>query len=102
MAAPTGRRDLIPRDGKDKATLYNAGVLMNRRVDREVEALRLTVAQLEGELAQARQQGLAEMVKQALARTDGGLAAKTLRKEVSELRAKVRSSSSPALPHHVS
>ena len=90
MAAPTGRREPSSRDQKDKGTLVQAGRLMSRRVDREVEALQLTVAILEQELAAAREQGSAEMVKQALARTDGGLAGKALRKEVSELRTKVR------------
>lgn len=90
MAAPTGRREPSSRDQKDKGTLVQAGRLMSRRVDREVEALQLTVAKLEQELAAAREQGSAEMVKQTLARTDGGLAGKALRKEVSELRAKVR------------
>ncbi|GAA5932409.1 hypothetical protein JCM3775_001214 [Rhodotorula graminis] len=85
MAAPTGRRDLVPRDGKDKATLVSAGRLMSRRTDREVEALKVTVAQLEEQLAAAKAQGSAEAVNQALARTDGGLAAKALRKEVDTL-----------------
>ncbi|GAA5838418.1 hypothetical protein JCM9279_003238 [Rhodotorula babjevae] len=89
MAAPTGLRDPVTRDGKDKGTLISAGRLMSRRVDREVEALQLTVAKLKEELATAREQGSAETVKQALARTDGGLAAKTMRKEISELQAKV-------------
>lgn len=86
---PTGRRVPTARDTKDKGTLLNAGRLMSRRVDREVEALKITVASLEDELVAAREQASAETIRQALGRTDGGLVVKALQKEVNELRAKV-------------
>ncbi|GAA6053343.1 hypothetical protein JCM3770_004122 [Rhodotorula araucariae] len=91
MASPvtTGRQAPVSRDRKDKTTLLNAGRLMSRRADREVEALKGTIAALEEERALARVGREAQDLAAAMRRTDGGIAIKVLQKEVSDLRDKV-------------
>ncbi|BGP28783.1 hypothetical protein JCM10296v2_000519 [Rhodotorula toruloides] len=79
------QRDRIkPR--KDKAMLLNAGRLMERRENRELDELTAQIASLEKQLEEAR---AANASTAALSMTSGGAAVKQLQKEVSELNSKL-------------
>ncbi|GAA5903232.1 hypothetical protein JCM8208_002246 [Rhodotorula glutinis] len=90
MAEESPPRRLSTRDRfkprVDKALLLNAGRMMERRTDRERDALvaRLDVA--ERELEKVRRDGA---VSAAMAMTTGGAACKVLQREVGLLRAKL-------------
>ncbi|CDR39338.1 RHTO0S04e04104g1_1 [Rhodotorula toruloides] len=81
----THQRDRFkPR--KDKALLLNAGRLMERRENRELDELTAQIASLEKQLEEAR---AASASTAALSTTTGGSAVKQLQKEVSELKCKL-------------
>ncbi|BGP36527.1 hypothetical protein JCM10449v2_000428 [Rhodotorula kratochvilovae] len=77
----------------DKAFLLNAGRLMERRDNRELDGANARIASLEAELAEVRKKGA---VDAAMGSTSGG-AVKVLQKEVCELRDKLS-----ALQQHTS
>ncbi|GAA5932414.1 hypothetical protein JCM3775_001215 [Rhodotorula graminis] len=90
MADEVGVHRLTNRDRNkpraDKALLMRAGVLMERRTDRERDALVARLERAEQELEKARQDGA---VAAAMAFTTGGPAVKVLQREVGVLRAKL-------------
>lgn len=67
--------------------LLNAGRLMGRRENRELDELNAQITTLEEQLEEAR---AATASAAALTTTSGGAAVKQLQKEVSELKRKVR------------
>ncbi|PRQ72564.1 hypothetical protein AAT19DRAFT_16488 [Rhodotorula toruloides] len=71
---------------KDKAMLLNAGRLMERRENRELDELTAQIASLEKQLEEAR---AANASTAALSTTTGGAAVKQLQKEVSELKSRL-------------
>ncbi|GAA5997413.1 uncharacterized protein JCM10292_000244 [Rhodotorula paludigena] len=89
--APTGRREPEARDALDKTRLINAGRLMARRDQREMDALRETIQRLEQQLDLARD----ESAVAAAMRIEGaGAAVKTLQREVKRLQGQVDTVSS--------